>query len=283
MTAAIAENVEYQGMPAVHLRAPNGAEATILLHGAHVVSWKTPNGDERLYMSDLSEFADGKPVRGGVPICFPQFSTRGPLPGHGFARLFSWELIDARTGDDYAMAVLRLVDNASTREMWPHAFIAEMTVSVAGDRLDMELEVENTGDASFSFTAALHTYLRMREVEEATLEGLRGQHYFNNVSKEDNILETGVVVAISEETDRVYYDTKNPLLLREPHRSLGINAENMPETVVWNPWVERSTKIADLPDNGFRYMICVEAGAIQKPVELAPEASWWGRQTLVAM
>ena len=41
--------------------------------------------------------------------------------------------------------------------------------------------------------------------------------------------------------------------------------------------------LADLPDDAFRHMLCVEAAAAQQPVRLAPGESWWGRQTLVAL
>ena len=60
---------------------------------------------------------------------------------------------------------LRLEDDPSTRALAVYAFAAEMSVSVVAAGSDMELEVENTGDTAFSFTAALHTYLKVREVE----------------------------------------------------------------------------------------------------------------------
>ena len=44
------EAVQALGQPAMRLRAPDGAEATVLLHGGHIVSW-IPAGDvERLYL-----------------------------------------------------------------------------------------------------------------------------------------------------------------------------------------------------------------------------------------
>lgn len=282
MPAPLAQDTTFNGLPAIHLRAPDGAEAIVLQHGAHIVSWKPAGGEERLYLSEKAVFEDGKPIRGGVPICFPQFSKKGPLPQHGFVRDCSWEKISARAGEDYAMAVLRIQDDERSRAMWPHAFKAEFTISITGARLDMELEIENTGSEALSFTAALHTYIRVKEAEEARLEGLRGQSYRDLLTGQVHT-DSGIFVAIERETTRQYFNTENPLLLRDDRRSLGINADNMPDTVVWNPWENTCAIIPDLPANGFRRFLCVEAGAIEAPVQLAPEDCWWGRQSLVAM
>ena len=282
MAQARIEEADFHGMPALYLYSGDGAQAIVLLHGAHVVSWKPANGVERLYLSDKAVYAEGKAVRGGVPVIFPQFEKHGPLPRHGFARDRSWEKADARAGDDYAMAILRLTDSEQTRQWWPHEFVAEITVSISGERLDLELEVENKGEASFDFTAALHTYIRVKELEEATLEGLHGQAYRNSLTSQD-CTETGPTLMVDDEIDRIYHNTDHPLLLRDSGRSLGIHSENMPDTVVWNPWETKCAQLADMPADGFRRMLCVEAAAIKQPVHLESGDSWWGRQTLMAL
>ncbi|MCM5678109.1 D-hexose-6-phosphate mutarotase [Schlegelella sp. S2-27] len=276
--------IDVHGQPAVHLRAPDGAQAIVLLHGAQVVSWVPAGGEERLYLSEASGFADGQAVRGGVPVIFPQFEQRGPLPRHGFARTRRWELQRTDTGRDDAIAVLRLCDDERTREQWPHAFGAELTVAVGGTRLDVELEVEHRGEAdapAFSFTAALHTYLRVREVEETRLEGLRGLRYHDNVRGSESVQDL-YALSIDDEVDRIYFDATRPLQLQEPHRTLTIESQQFPDVVVWNPWQDKTARLADLPPLGFRRMLCVEAAAIGRPIVLAPGEQWWGRQTLVA-
>lgn len=276
--------VDVHGQPAVHLRAPDGAQATVLLHGAHVVSWIPAGGEERLYLSEASSFADGQAVRGGVPVIFPQFSQRGPLPRHGFVRTRRWELQRGDTGPDDAIAVLRTGDDGGTRMLWPHAFAAELTVAVGGTRLDIELEIEHRGEPGaepFSFTAALHTYLRVREVEEARLHGLQGLRYHDNAGGTEGMQEAPVL-AFDAEVDRVYFDATRPLRLQEPHRTLVVEAQQFPDVVVWNPWVERCAQLPDMPPLGFRRMLCVEAAAIGRPIVLEPGEQWWGRQTLVA-
>jgi len=284
MPQAIVEDILYHDAPALRLQSPDGASAIILLHGAHVVSWIPAGGQERLYMSELAQIAPGKAVRGGIPVIFPQFSTQGPLPRHGFTRTQAWEKQSVRAEADYAMVTLRLAANESTRAVWPHAFALELSVSVTGNRFDVELEVLNEGDEAFAFTCALHTYLRVKEVEEAHLEGLNGHRYTDCTDAERaQRTDTGVFLAVEAETDRIYHQVERPLLLRESRQSIGINAENMPDVVVWNPWEHSIKSFTDMPPKDFRRMLCVEAAAIETPVTVAAGESWWGRQTLIAM
>ncbi len=219
------ERIDYQGMPAIHLRSPDGAEAIVLEHGGHIVSWKPANGIERLYMSPESKFASGETGAWWcIPVIFPQFGGLGKLQAHGFARRMSWTLVDARIGEDYAIAHLRLTDTPETRAQWPHEFSLEIAVNVTGARLDIELEVNNTGTEAFDFMAALHTYFAVREVEECTIKGLRGQSCLDRLTNKE-FLESNDAFMIDQEVDRIYYDTRKPLLLNEPQRGLVIQSE----------------------------------------------------------
>lgn len=282
MTAHI-ETAELHGQPVLKLQTPDGAVALISLFGAQVLSWVPAGGEDRLYLSPDAVFDGATPIRGGVPLCFPQFAGRGPLPKHGFARNRLWEVSNTRAGKDFALATLSLADDEASRAVWPHAFSAEMSVSISGDRLDLELEVDNTGSTPFSFTAALHTYLKVREVEHLRIEGLRGLDYCDSADGDAIKKETGVGVSIEAEMDRIYHNAPPTLLVREDSRAMGIHSQNFPDVVVWNPWEDKCAALADMPADGFRRMLCVEAAAVREPVELAPGASWWGRQSLVAM
>lgn len=272
-------STEFHGLPALQLVSPDGATALITLHGAHVVSWVPAGGDERLYLSEKARFEKSSAIRGGIPVIFPQFAAQGPLPRHGFARVAEWLFLEGSNGRDFASAVLRLADTPATRSLWPHTFAAELTVAVGADRLDIELEIENSSEEAFRFTAALHTYLRVREVETVALEGLHGVRYRDQVTGTEQNQQAEALV-IEGETDRVYFGAPDTLLLREPHRQLLIQSEHFPDVVVWNPWETRP--LDDLPYNGFRRMLCVEAARIARPVRLDAGDSWWGRQSLLA-
>ncbi len=271
----------FAGQPAVTLRAPDGASAVVLLHGAQVVSWQPAGGGERLFLSARSRFGPGASVRGGMPVIFPQFNERGPLPRHGFARNRSWQPVRVETGADDALAVLQLADDEATRALWPHAFALELTVCVRGDRLDVELAVSNSGTAPFDFTAALHSYLRVDEVEAARVTGLNGCRY-EDFTRGTTQVDEAEAVRVDGEIDRFYGDAPAPLVLGDAQRRLRIEAAGFPDVVVWNPGPQKAAAMADLAPGDFRHFLCVEAALIGAPVHLAAGEHWWGRQTLVA-
>lgn len=269
---------EFHGQPAIALRAPDGARATVLLHGAHVVSWIPAGGEEQLYLSPTARYGMGASVRGGVPVIFPQFNERGPLPRHGLVRTRSWTPVQSVVRGEHALTTLRFTDDMATRTHWPHGFTAELTVSVSGRDLDLELAIINTGDTPFDFNAALHTYLRCQNVEKAQLEGLQGCHY------EDALLGTeadqwGDVTAVVGAIDRVYHQVPRQLILRELGRRLRIGLTDFEDTVVWNPGPEGAAALSDMPAEDWQHMLCVEAACVREPITLVPGDEWAGRQS----
>jgi len=273
------------GLPKLVLAAADGARAEVYLHGAHVTSW-IPAGepDDRLFLSARSRFGAGEAIRGGIPVCFPQFAAQGPLANHGFARVSVWELVRAaRTAAGAAQAVLRLGDSPATRAQWPHAFALELTVTVTGRRLELALAVANTGAAAFEFTGALHTYLRIADVRRAVVRGLRGARYRDKVLATDGNLESGAALGFDREIDRVYYAAPHDLAAHEPGRTVAVRATGFPDTVVWNPGPQRGATLGDLEEDGYLRMLCVEAAVSRAPATVEPGGRWRGSQTLTAI
>ena len=278
------------GLPKVVLQSAGGATAEVYLHGAHLTSWRaspTPGDGERIFLSARSEFRDGVAIRGGVPVIFPQFATEGPLPRHGFARTLPWTLTRAeRLAGGDATATFELRDSPATRAIWPHAFLASLTVRVGGERLGVTLSVDNAGEDPFSFTCALHTYLRVHDVSRVELVGLHGARFRESGtptllrSDHAETLEVGA----GGEIDRVYVAAPPKLTLREPSpaRGLGIESSGFEDVVVWNPGAERAAALADMEPGGERSMLCVEAAVVQQPVILDAGRRWSGSQILLA-
>lgn len=272
----------FAGQPAMVLRAPDGARATVLLHGAHLVSWIPAGGEEQLYLSPTSGYGLGRSVRGGVPVIFPQFNQRGPasgLPRHGLVRTRSWQAVESVVRGSHAIGVLRITDDLATRVHWPQGFEAELTVSLTGREIDIELAVTNTGETPFAFTAALHTYLRCANVLKAQLEGLQDRDYEDFLNQTHG-RQWGDVLTTVGAIDRIYWNVPGPLTLRELGRRLRIGKSGFEDMVVWNPGPEACAQFTDMPADDWRQMLCVEAACIGQPVELRPGEDWAGMQSL---
>ena len=279
------------GLPNATLAAPDGARAEVALHGAHVLSWRpAPEpgaGDvaERLFLSERSAWQAGVAIRGGVPVIFPQFADTGPLPKHGFARTREWRMVEAQPArDGRARTTFRLVDSAETRALWPHAFAADLTVSVGGRTLELALVLTNPGDAPFACTVALHSYLRVADVAAVELRGLAAVRYRDSAAGGRERVQHEPAVTIHGEVDRVYLDAPSRLELFEGGRHLlDVASTGFPDVVVWNPGPEKGGALADLEPGGFARMLCVEAAAVGAPVVVEPGGRWLGTQTLTAI
>ena len=282
MTAAPATRTGAGGLPLVPLRAADGAAAEVYLHGGHVTSWRpAPDEEERLFLSARSEFRAGAAIRGGIPVIFPQFSEEGPLPRHGFARTAEWRLRSVgRTDEGDAVATLTFTDSAETRAVWSAEFVATLTVRVGGPRLLTELEVQNTGAAPFSFTCALHTYLRVRDVAQVEVLGLQHHRYRDSVDPTRLRTDEEPLLRITGELDRVYVGAPRAVVVREPRRALRVEAREFPDIVLWNPGRKRAAALVDMEPEGERAMLCVEAAVVQSPIALATGGRWHGSQTL---
>ncbi len=269
-------------LPKLTLVAPDGARAEIYLYGAHVTSWIPAGGEERLFLSRLSAFKPGSPIRGGVPLVWPQFGGGGPLPLHGFIRIQSWELAAVDLKDGRATATLCLVDSEATRAMWPHAFRTELAVTVGGNELKIELSATNTGAEPFTFATSLHTYLAVKDLAATRVEGLHGLRYRDNAAGGVEVQETAPQVMFGSEVNRVYLDAPAEVRMVDGDRTLISRAAGFTDAVVWNPAAAKCATMADLEPEDYLRFICIETATVGTPVALAPGATWAGSQTLVA-
>ncbi|GIZ50474.1 D-hexose-6-phosphate mutarotase [Noviherbaspirillum aridicola] len=275
---------ELQGFPGLRLRAGK-ASALVGAQGAQLLSWQGADGRERLFLSSASDGLRrgdapdrlAAPIRGGVPVCFPQFSGRGPMIKHGFARGMAWRL-DANDGRS---ATLSCSDNALSREHWPHAFHASVRVALEEDAVTVTLEAHNRDGTAWAFSCALHTYLRLDDVRQARLEGLGGVRYQDATDQNREKRQEENMLSIGAEVDRVYMAPPPALQLHEPGLPvLSISQQGFADTVVWNPGPELARKLSDFPDDGWLHMLCVEAAHAAAPLTLQPGEHWRGSQTL---
>ena len=268
-------------LPSVALLGPNGAQARVLLQGAHLLSWIPAGASEQLYLSPASALAAGSPVRGGVPVVFPQFAKLGPLAQHGFARTLPWQLDHAKS--DAATAVLSLRDDATTRDLWPHKFTLSLRIKIMERELLMELNCLNTGTTAFDFTSALHTYLALTDIDQAKVFGLEGLPYIDAIDQQEK-KQSEALQATKAQLNHVYRQCQPDLLLHEQQgeaiRQIAIRQQGFSDIVAWNPGEAICGTLPDMAPLGYRNMLCIEAAQLSQPVHLDPGQRWMGSQSL---
>jgi len=267
-------------MNTVPLHDSSGATALIHHHGAHVTSWKTAEGIERLFLSERTDFSANAAIRGGVPIIFPQFAALGPLPKHGFARTSEWQFDASQSIDN--LAVFTLSQSTQTLAAWPFRFLASYRVLLQPNELRLQLMIRNDDVKDLSFTAALHTYLRVNDIDKVSVHGLQGLRCRDSANGNTEFVESNEAIHFAGEVDRIYMNSSSLILMNDSLHSMRCSAQGFTDTVIWNPGAVLSKKLADMDDDGYRHMVCIEAAVIESPITLAPNDSWQGIQTLVA-
>ncbi|HEX8297064.1 MAG TPA: D-hexose-6-phosphate mutarotase, partial [Chthoniobacteraceae bacterium] len=254
------------------------SEAGIYLQGAHLDHFRPVDAAPLLFLSDDSLFAPGKPIRGGVPVCFPWFGPHpqdSTLPAHGFARISEWE-VESLTGSMAAgvTVVFRLTSNAETRALWPHDFVARLRIE-ATEQLVMTLEVENPSAIPIQFEEALHTYFEVSDVRQVSVTGLEGAAYFDKTDgmKAKHLSREPLLVVL--ETDRIFPANQARCIIDDPGspRRIIVEKSGSNSTVVWNPWVAKAAALPDFGDDEWPRMLCIEtANVTPDAVTLAPGA-----------
>jgi glucose-6-phosphate 1-epimerase len=260
------------GLPKIVVTTKDST-AEIYPHGAHVTHFQKTGEPPLIFMSAKSYFADGKPIRGGVPICFPWFGNRDGEPSHGFARTTEWELVKTSVTNDGAGKLIFALPEIPGREAWEN--LRTEFVVVVADTLTMELNTANDScDQTFEIENCLHTYFHVGDISAVSIDGLRGAHYLDNAAGGNGELKTQSesTLGIAKETNRLYLDTAGVVEIRDEvfKRTIRVEKSNSNSTVVWNPWTTQK-----LPDDfdpaEHKKMVCVESGNVkQNKISLAP-------------
>jgi glucose-6-phosphate 1-epimerase len=146
----------------------------------------------------------------------------------------------------------------------------------------LTLSITNAGTQSFSFTSALHTYLRVHDIAQVSITGLRGLQYQDSANGGARSLQPDNVLRIDGEVDRIYLSATQPIRMIEPgQRTVECRAEGFEDAVIWNPGAAKAAALTDLEADGYRHMVCVEAASIGKPVMLTPNLAWTATQHLL--
>ena len=239
------------GLPVFHVTNPY-AEAEISPYGAHVLSY-TPKGEkDLLWISEKSWFEEGKPIRGGIPVCWPWFGDAGD-PKHGIARIAMWELETARVEADMSTTLIFFLDRQEFCGLTARLFVN------VGTFLSLALRTKNHRPSSCTLSEALHTYFAVKDISKVSILGLdrddlsEAQKLFPNLRKGR--------LTFRQETDLVCHPEEKILVIDDQGEGRKIRVERAGSStaVVWNPWIAKSKAMPDFGDDEYKTMVCVEA------------------------
>ena len=260
------------GLMQAHL-AFGEATASLFLQGAHLCSYKPDGQTEQLWVSNTSHYEQSKPIRGGVPVCWPWFGAHtdsAAQPQHGFARNSAFEVLATHANEHHTSISLRLKMSETCSALAPDLTL-EFSLQLAAS-LSMELLTFNNGSDTVPVGAALHTYFRVAKANVICIDEVTGLAYkdktkaFSQFTQSDDLVVKG-------EIDRVYLDPPARVSLKDPGRQqcVSVSAWGNTDLVVWNPGPDVASAMPDFDNDGYTSMVCIEpAIALDNIIHLAP-------------
>ncbi len=251
-------------LPVIVVSHPQ-VRAAITLQGAHLIAWQ-PSGEKPvIWLSEKSLFAAGKAIRGGVPICWPWFGPEGE-PAHGFARNQSWTLSAHDENEENVMLTFVLESTPQTKKLWPHDFTL-----FARFRLGKHCEIELEAHGDFTATGALNSYFQVADIAGVEVSGL-GSRFIDKVDNNSEQTSSGKQTYPGR-IDRVFTQPEDCSLIQDKQgqRVIEVYHHHHSDVVTWNPGVELSCSMADMANDGYKTMVCVETARISKPMRSAGE------------
>ncbi|MEN5140887.1 D-hexose-6-phosphate mutarotase [Pseudomonas juntendi] len=262
------------------------AELLIAQQGAQILSYQRV-GEPLLWLSDQAIFREGKSVRAGVPVCWPWFGNlqRNPqavqamyhgeqAPAHGLARSRDWQLLGIEEAGENLRIEFNLPEAQGHLPGWPHNVELTLVVEL-GEALALKLTSRNMGDSPVTISQALHSYFAVSDVRQARIEGVEGLDYIETLADWEQRQQQGAL-EFAGETDRIYLDTPQTLSIVDPHwsRRITLTSSGSRSAVIWNPWTDRARALADMADDGWQRMLCIETANVWNDlVDLKPGAS----------
>ncbi len=234
----------------------NGAEAHVYLHGAHVLHYQPAGQAPVLWHSRESMFETNKPIRGGIPVCWPWFGphpSETARPAHGVARLAAWEPASSSATDIATTVTLRCPVAPDITAS------AELTV-VLDSALSVTLATTNTGSSPLTLSEALHSYFAVSDIRNVSVTGLETTQYIDTLQAGRPVLTQAGPILFSSETDSIYIHTPGDCVIEDPgmRRRIRISKQGSLSTVVWNPWIAKAARMPDFGDDEYPEMLCVE-------------------------
>ena len=287
MTTPYVETVKLDELNGWRIRHGQ-AELLVAQQGAQILSYQLAGQPPLIWLNNEAVFKQGKGIRAGVPVCWPWFGNFSRNPdnvqamrqgsdaptAHGLVRTMDWSLQGIEAEGDSVNVAFTLPLPEGGLPGWPHKVGLTLRVRL-GETLQIELSSENLDDHPVSLSQALHTYFAVSDVRNVQVEGVEGLTYIETLDDWKPVAQVGSL-GFAGETDRIYQNAPAQLSIVDPdwQRRIQLTSSGSRTAVIWNPWIERASQFADMADDGWQRMLCIEtANVMDDVVTLAPGAS----------
>lgn len=261
------------------------ASATVFLQGAQITQYQPKDQQPIIWCSPDCNYQQGQSLRGGIPICWPwfgqfdknpetiqnQFASTTTPPSHGLVRQEDWQL-DTIDANDPNLTILQL--SLQPGLPWPFQCKLQLTLSI-GSNLDCQLKIINQDSTTWSFTAALHSYLAISDCSDISIKGLETCQYIDTVEDQAGLSwverQQQGDIKIDREVDRIYIPApaQTQLIDQGWNRRILLTSTGSQSTVIWNPWQVKAGQLSCFDSQAYRQMVCIEtANALADSVEL---------------
>ena len=281
MSTSQIERIQLEQLSCWRVRTAH-AELLIAEQGAQVLSYRRYGQPPLIWLSDQARYLIGQGVRGGVPVCWPWFGdlqrnppevqamVQGEAPFHGLARTQDWTLSELSEQPDQVSLsfALELPDGMPG---WPHAASLRLDIEL-GEQLQLRLSTRNLGRTPLAISQALHSYFAVSDIRQIRVQGLEGCRYIETLDNWSSRQQAGAL-SFAGETDRIYLDLPPRLVIDDPlwQRRLVLESTGSRSAIVWNPWVDKSTRLTQFAADAWQGMLCIEtANVLDDAVLLAP-------------
>lgn len=275
------EEIE-NGLVRVLVKTPHGS-ASLLTYGAHMLEWNPAGEHPGLYLSPATLMKPGAAVRGGVPVIFPWFGAydgnKKPdvqYPMHGFARVSVWTVERTHFSPDGDVEIALSLAASDTTKMYGFDnFRCQITFEI-GKALSMTLEVTNLGAEPFTFEEGFHTYFKVGDARQTSVEGLQGTTYLDKRDDGKAKVQEEKLLRFTRDVDQVHVNTASDLVIRDGawKRETTVEKSGSSATVCWNPWTVLTPNFKDLEPDSWEHFVCVEAlNCFDDRVTIAPGAT----------
>lgn len=287
MSPAQIERVELDELTCWRVQVGAGS-LLVAQQGAQILQYQRGTQAPIIWLSEQARYQRGQSVRGGAPVCWPWFGglARNPptvqamhsnppsAPAHGYVRSLDWQLL----GIDQLDGAVTLQFTFDSRKQplpdWPHA--AELQLNIRLDhQLHLELRSRNLGTQPLVLSQALHSYFAVSDIRDVSVSGLDGCRYIETLEGWQERQQQGEL-GFAGETDRIYLDTPTRLSIIDPgwQRRIHLDARGSRSAVLWNPWIDKATRLSQFAEDAWQRMLCIETANIWDDcITLAPGAS----------